>query len=91
LTIRWGRGNVLGLEGEGVIRRRGAGLGLRWRRIVLLVVVTLLCGAFYMAGVWVGAGRMTCVYTDSGVIVCGQGDTPPQTKPSKSVRKGEPA
>lgn len=82
---------MLGLEGERAFRRRGAGLGLRWRRLGLFLAVTLLCGAFYLAGVWVGAGRMTCVYTDAGVIVCGQGETPPPVEPSKVVRKGEPA
>jgi len=83
---------VLGLEGERAFRRRGAGLGLRWRRLGLFLAVTLLCGAFYLAGVWVGAGRMTCVYTEPGVIVCGQGGEPPAAPaPSKVARTGEKA
>jgi hypothetical protein len=88
---------VLELNGERAFRRRGAGSGLgwqrlRWRRLGLFLVVTLLCGAFYLAGIWVGAGRMTCVYTDSGVIRCGQGDAPPQSpEPSRAARDGERA
>jgi hypothetical protein len=82
---------VLGLEGERAFRRRGAGLGLRWRRLGLLLVVTLLCGAFYLAGIWVGAGRMTCVYTEPGVIVCGQDEPPLAPEPSKAARSGEKA
>jgi hypothetical protein len=86
-----GKGEVLGLEGERASRRRGAGLGLRWRRLGLFLGVTLLCGAFYLAGVWTGAGRMTCVYTDSGVIRCGQGDAPPAPVRTEQTKDGERA
>jgi hypothetical protein len=52
----------------------------RLRRPLLLLAVTLLCGAFYLAGIWSGMhGHLRCVESNSGVLVCGTGDDIPTT------------
>jgi hypothetical protein len=60
--------------------------------MAVVVLVALLCGAFYVAGVWVGAGRTTCVFSEPGVIVCGRGENPPPVQPgSGQTRDDQPA
>lgn len=56
----------------------------RLRRPVLLVAVTLLCGAAYLAGVWYGTqGGITCTVSSPGRIVCGDADAPPPAQPAQ--------
>jgi hypothetical protein len=69
--------SVLGWQRGEVPRRRRSDRTRRVRRIGLLLSVTLLCGAFYFAGIWSGAGSMTCVVSEPSVIRCGQGPAPP--------------
>jgi hypothetical protein len=64
---------------------------VRVHRLALIVLVALLCGAFYMAGVWVGAGKTTCVFSEPGVIVCGQGTTPPPVPTKQPAKDDQPA
>ncbi len=62
--------SALGIDGEGVRAPRRE-VRKRLLRYAMLLGVTLLCGAFYLAGIWTAAGRTTCVLTDPGVLVCG--------------------
>jgi hypothetical protein len=62
----------------------------RLRRPLLVVAVTVLCGAFYLAGIWSGMhGRMTCTMSSPTEMVCGTsaGTTPPEqpTVPSQET------
>jgi hypothetical protein len=61
----------------------------RLRRPLLLLAVTLLCGAFYLAGIWSGMhGRMTCVESNPGVMVCSSGDDAPAVpRPAPAATK----
>jgi hypothetical protein len=61
----------------------------RLRRLLLLLAVTLLCGASYLAGVWYGMqGGMTCTVTGPGLIECrAGGDAPPPTEPTAPPRE----
>lgn len=50
----------------------------RLRRPLLLIAVTVLCGAAYLAGIWSGMKTdFTCVTSKPGLIVCGSGDDAP--------------
>jgi hypothetical protein len=70
----------LGFDGGEVVRGgRPVWVG-RLRRPLLLVAVTMLCGAAYLAGIWSGMKTdFTCVSSKPGLIVCGSGkDAPAQ-------------
>jgi len=56
----------------------------RLRRPLLVVAVTLLCGVFYLAGIWSGMhGRMTCTMSSPTEMVCGQdADKTPPAQPT---------
>ena len=79
---------MLGVQGGEIVQ------GVRWswtarlRRPVLLVAVTLLCGAAFMAGIWFGAqGGIACVVTEPGTIVCGApGEAPPVQPAATPIR-----
>ena len=60
----------------------------RMRRLALLVAVTLLCGAAYIAGVWYGMqGGITCTVSSPTVIVCGSdADATPPARPTSPAR-----
>ena len=61
----------------------------RLRRLLLLLCVTLLCGGFYLAGIWFGMqGRMTCTVTSPGRIVCGSdADEAPPAQPALPAQR----
>ena len=64
-------------RGEVSLTGRPAWVG-RLRRPLLLIAVTMLCGACYLAGIWSGMKTdFTCVAANAGVIVCGSGDDAP--------------
>lgn len=75
--LRFDGGEV---PGEG----RSAWTG-RLRRPLLLLAVTLLCGAAYLAGVWYGMqGEITCTVTRPGLLECGTGgDATPPAQPMR--------
>ncbi len=51
------------------------------RRPLLLLVVTVLGGAAYLAGIWTGVDtHATCVTTGPGLIVCGRDKSEPPTQ-----------
>jgi hypothetical protein len=57
----------------------------RLRRPLLVVAVTVLCGAFYLAGIWSGMhGRMTCTMSSPTQLVCGtDADETPPAQPAE--------
>lgn len=75
-----GKGEMSTLElepnsGHGQHRMR---IAPRLRRPLLLLCVTLLCCVTYLEGIWVGSsGRITCVTSEQGTMVCRSGDQPP--------------
>ena len=81
----------LSVEGGEVVRGgRPAWVG-RLRRPLLLLAVTMLCGAAYLAGIWSGMKTdFICVASKPGLIVCGSdGKVPavpaePQPAPRKT-------
>jgi hypothetical protein len=65
----------------------------RLRRPLLLIAVTMLCGACYLAGIWSGMKTdFTCVTSKPGLIVCGSGDDAPAVpmNPAPVTTKQEP-
>ena len=73
-------------EGTRVERRRWSG---RTRRLALLLAVTALCAAAYLAGIWYGTQtRMTCVVHAPDRIECGTGVIPPAQVPATSKDTG---
>ena len=74
--------------GEALRRDRPAWVG-RLRRPLLLLVITILCGAAYLAGIWTGMGtHVTCVTTSPGRIVCGsdKNQLPTQLPPAEPAQ-----
>jgi hypothetical protein len=63
----------------------------RLRRPLLVVAVTVLCGGFYLAGIWSGMhGRMTCTMSSPTEMVCGtSADKTPPEQPTVPLQ--EPA
>jgi hypothetical protein len=57
------------------------------RRPLVLVVVTLLCCAAYLAGIWYGTnGGFTCTTSQQGVIQCGSdAGTPLPAEPAPAL------
>jgi hypothetical protein len=78
--------SVLRSEGEARGTPLRAAGRRRLRRLAVLLSVTLLCGASYLAGIWMGARGTTCVATEPGVLVCG-----PDVRdvPAGTSRRGE--
>jgi hypothetical protein len=74
--------------GEARADSRSARTG-RLRRLLLLLAVTLLCGAAYLTGVWYGMqGGMTCSVTGPGLIECrAGGDAPSPAEPEAPPRE----
>ena len=65
----------------------------RLRRPLLLIAITMLCGAFYLAGIWSGMKTdFTCVTTEPGLIVCGSGADAPDVPatPASTTQNEEP-
>ncbi len=73
----------------------GGGIGA-WRRVqrtrrlrwyLLALVVTILCGATYLLGIWVGMKtHVTCTTTSPGQIVCGTGEIPATPQPTQPTK-----
>jgi hypothetical protein len=76
----------LQIEG-GVVRRWGRVQGTRRLRWYLLaLVMTMLCGATYLLGIWVGMRtHVVCATTSPGQIVCGTGDLPTTPQPTQPL------
>lgn len=74
----------LRLDGGELLRDGRSAWTSRLRRLRLVVAVTLLCGAAYIAGVWYGMqGGMTCTVSSPSVIVCGSdADATPPAQPT---------
>ena len=65
----------------------------RLRRPLLLIAITMLCGASYLAGIWSGMKTdFTCVTSKPGLIVCGSGDDAPAVPatPAPTTQNEEP-
>jgi hypothetical protein len=61
----------------------------RKRRLLMLLAVSALCGAAYLAGIWYGTQmRMTCVVHTPNRIECGTGVVPPAQTPASSPETG---
>jgi hypothetical protein len=79
----------LGFDGGEVVRGdRPAWVG-RLRRPLLLLVITIMCGAAYLAGIWTGVNtNVTCATTSPGRIVCSNDESqlpaPPPAEPSQT-------
>ena len=64
----------------------------RLRRPLLLIAVTVLCSAAYLAGIWSGMKTdFTCVTSKPGLMVCGSGNDAPTlpARPAPSTPKQE--
>ena len=60
---------------------------IRLRRPLLLIAVTLLCGASFLAGIWFGTqARITCTVSSPDLIVCEPGADAPA--PARSQESG---
>jgi hypothetical protein len=79
------------VDGGEVRGGRPAWVG-RLRRPLLLIAVTVLCGAAYLAGIWSGMKTdFTCVMSKPGLMVCESGDDAPTVpaKPGPNTPKQE--
>jgi hypothetical protein len=61
----------LHVEGGNATRLGGTGFGRRLRWYTLALLVTILCAAAYLLGIWTGTkAEITCSTTAPGRIVC---------------------
>jgi hypothetical protein len=81
--------SVLGVERGGAEARQRVTLGRLLRRFAVLLAVTLLCGASYIAGIWMAARTTTCVASGPGVLVCGTSPAAPPKAPAEPARTPE--
>ncbi len=74
----------LGIEGRNVARTSRPEWVGRLRRPLLLLVITILCSAAYLAGIWTGMNtHVTCNVSGPGAIVCRDGaDSSPPVAPT---------
>ena len=76
----------LGYDGGDVRQVGRSRPKVRLRRPLLLIAVTLLCGASFFAGIWFGTqARITCTVSSPNLIVCEpDGGTPPPARSHES-------
>jgi hypothetical protein len=73
----------LQIEGGGVRRLGRVQRARRLRWYLLALAVTVLCGATYLLGIWVGMRtHVTCTTTSPGQIVCATGEIPNVPQPA---------
>jgi hypothetical protein len=74
----------LRIEGGEVVRADRPEWVGRLRRPLLLLVITIICGAAYLAGIWTGMNtHVTCNVAGPGAIVCSDGsDSSPPAAPA---------
>ncbi|HEX4746674.1 MAG TPA: hypothetical protein VFU99_07310 [Gaiellaceae bacterium] len=78
---------------EGGLQRVGRpGWARLVRRPLVLLAVTLLCCAAYLAGIWYGTqGGITCTTSQQGVIQCGDhAGTPLPAEPAPAAPRESP-